>query len=377
VRLVIVGPVYPYRGGIAHYTARLAQELAKGHQVSVLSFRKQFPAWLYPGVSDKDPSQKTLSTQASYLLEPLNPLAWRRSAAWIESNQPDLVVIQWWVTFWSPAYSILARFCRSAKIPVVYLIHNVLPHEGGWIHRPLARLALGQGRRFIVHTPEQGARLQKLLPGARPDLCPFPVYDMLSGQERLSKTEARRQLSLPEKAPLLLFFGIVRPYKGLRVLLDALGCLVQSGERVHLVVAGEFWEDKSAYLAQIEALNLSGLVHLEDRYIRNEELPGLFAAADIAVAPYTNGTQSAVAALALGFGIPLITTNRSAAGLDALDRERVRVIPAGDPKALAEAIRTGLKNLSNLPDNLSRPVGTSGWETLGHLIETIQQEERL
>jgi hypothetical protein len=108
LKIVIVGPVYPYRGGIAHYTARLATELSACHDVRVLSFLKQYPAWLYPGHTDRDPSQKTIEVPAEYLLAPLNPLAWWRSAAWIRRMKPDLVIFQWWITFWSPAYSALA-----------------------------------------------------------------------------------------------------------------------------------------------------------------------------------------------------------------------------------------------------------------------------
>lgn len=371
MNIVLIGPVYPYRGGIAHYTARLAEELSNRHPVGVLSFRRQFPGWLYPGQSDRDPSQQPLQVPASYLLEPLNPLSWLRAAGWIRRRRPDLVIFQWWVTFWSPAFATVAGLCRRAGIPVVFIIHNVLPHEGGRVHRPLARLALGRGDHFIVHTPQECQRLRDLFPGAPATVCPFPAYDMLARQEMPSKRDARQQLSLPLEARVLLFFGIVRPYKGLRVLLEALARLHRQGERFDLLVVGEFWEDKAAYLAQIEALGLADQVRIEDRYIPNEELPRFFAAADLAVAPYTGGTQSAVAALALGFGTPLVATERSAAGLSPAERDGVRIVPPGDPDSLAAAIRAAFSSNSYTPQPERHPLTTGGWEAVAQTVEEV------
>jgi glycosyltransferase involved in cell wall biosynthesis len=369
LKIVIVGPVYPYRGGIAHYTARLAQELSGCHDVQVLSFFKQYPARLYPGHTDRDPSQKTIDVPAEYLLEALNPLAWWRSAAWIRREKPDLVIFQWWITFWSLAYTVLASLCRWVKIPVIFMIHNVMPHEGGRIHRPLARLTLGRGRGFIVHTEEERRRLNSLLPRAPVEVCPFPIYDMLAVPGDISREQARRQLDLPEGARILLFFGIIRAYKGLSVLLEAIGLLKAKGEVYYLIVAGEFWEEKSAYLAQMERLGISGQVRLEDRYIPNEELPAIFSAADIAVAPYVSGTQSAVVALAQGFGIPLITTDWSAAGVAQEDRSRILTVPPGDAPALAEAIQQAFREPAVTSSKSPRESG--GWEMLVDTIEKI------
>lgn len=371
MKIVIVGPVYPYRGGIAHYTARLAQELSRQHQVSVLSFHRQYPSWLYPGKSDRDPSQKPVSVPAEYLLEPLNPASWLRSARWIQGQKPDLVIIQWWVTFWSPAYTFLASRCRQAGVPVIFMIHNVVPHEGGPIHRPLARLALKQGTGFIVHTTQEQQRLQSLVPGASAEVCPFPVYDMLASPATLTKEESRQQLELPQGARVLLFFGIVRPYKGLQVLLEALGELRARRQVIHLLVAGEFWEDKTVYQALMEKLQITDQVRLEDRYIPNEELPIFFSAADAAVAPYTGGTQSAVVGLALGFGIPLLITDRSAAGVDPAVKDQVVTVPPGNALALADAIQSLFHNLSRTPVG-ARPTPGDGWANLAAAIEKIR-----
>jgi glycosyltransferase involved in cell wall biosynthesis len=369
LKIILIGPVYPYRGGIAHYTARLAQELSRRHDVHVLSFRRQFPRWLYPGSTDQDPSRQPISAPAEYLLEPLNPLSWLRSAGRVRSLDPDLVIFQWWVTFWSPAYATLAVLCRQAGISVVFLIHNVLPHEGGGIHRPLARLTLGRGQNFIVHTPEERKRLLSLLPWAEVRICPHPVYDVLAIRTGLTKEAARNRLNIAVDSQVLLFFGIVRPYKGLKVLLEALALLRTEGLLVELVVAGEFWESKDGYLDRVRRLGIVGQVRFEDRYIPNEELELFFTAADVAVAPYVGGTQSGVAALALGFGIPLVTTERSAAGLEEGHMGNVQVVPPGDAAALAEAIKTIFQDLPARSQASASTTFNGGWDKIVEAIE--------
>jgi glycosyltransferase involved in cell wall biosynthesis len=129
VRLSIVGPVYPYRGGIAHYTMHLARKLiACGHEIQVISFYRQYPAWLYPGESDKDPSDNPMIVPAEYLLAPLLPWTWVKAARRIREFEPDIVVIQWWTTFWAPAFWLLAKWLRNRGLQVIYMIHNVLPN---------------------------------------------------------------------------------------------------------------------------------------------------------------------------------------------------------------------------------------------------------
>lgn len=370
MKIALIGPVYPYRGGIAQYTARLAQSLAGRHEVKVFSFQRQYPAWLYPGRSDKDPSQKATDVGAAYTIDSLNPLSWLRTAGEIRRYQPDLLILEWWVTFWAPAFITIAFLCRQSKIPVAFLIHNVLPHEKSWLHRPLAWITLKQGSRFIVHTPKECERLLALIPDAKVEVCPFPVFDMLAKPATLTQAEARRQLNLPETERVVLFFGIVRPYKGLIYLLEALALLREKIQGIYLVVAGEFWENKASYEQKIEALGLFGQVRLEDRYIPNEELGIFFRAADLVVAPYVGGTQSAVSALALGFGTPLVVTEWSAAGIDEAHSEMVRVVPSGDAHALAEAIRGFFE--SPRPPEFTTPIpALSGWETLVTTIEKI------
>ncbi len=359
----MIGPVYPYRGGIAHYTTLLAQALTRGgHELQLVSFSRQYPAFLYPGQSDRDPSNVPLRVAAEYLLDPLYPWTWQRSAAAILAKLPDIVLIHWWSTFWAPAYSALAHRLNRYT-PVVFLIHNVLPHETRPWDRWLARLALRQGSAFIVQAPHEQEKLTNLIPGARVSYCNLPIYERFS-DEVIPKSAARRQLGLPADQPLFLFFGIVRPYKGLRYLVDA---MAKIDIPVHLVIAGEFWEDVASYQNQVEKLGLGGKVTFLNKYIPNEEAHVLFSAADVLVAPYVDGTQSAAVGVSLGYELPTIVTEKIAAGIDR-DTRGVHVVPTADSAGLAR-LMTELAHPHQLPATPAQL--QSGWQRLVAVIEQL------
>lgn len=337
--VILIGPVYPYRGGIAHFTTLLAQQLAQMGGVRVISYSRQYPRWLYPGDSDKDPSAEGARVTAEYLLDALNPLSWEKTARTIESCKPPSVILQWWTNFWAPATFWVARRLRSAGIPVTFLIHNVMPHEPRVWDAPLARVVLGQGSRCVTLSGREQVRLLKLLPAASVTMQPHPLYRFLN-LAPVSMTAARQQLGLPLGAKVLLFFGLVRPYKGLAVLIEALGLLRKRGVLPHLVVAGEFWEAVARYEQLMTAHGVREQVHLFARYLPDEQLPLFFGAADVFVAPYTGGTQSGALRMAMGFGLPLVASDAVFAPADAPPGYPVVVAPAGDAAALAEAIVT-------------------------------------
>ena len=333
MKITLIGPVYPYRGGIAHHTAMLAQALQmEQHSVQVVSFKRQYPAWLYPGISDKDPSQQAITTPAQYLLDPLYPWTWEQAVQTVHAFEPKLILTQWWTTFWAIPFTFLNYRLSKGGVRTGYIIHNVMPHEQrAWDHW-LATSALRQGQAFIAQTRQEAERLSKILPAAKVSICPIPPYSMLKTKS-ISKETAREQLGWPEEGKIFLFFGIVRAYKGLRVLLEAFGNLRQKGIYPRLVIAGEFWEDKTSYIQQIERLQLTSQVTILDQYIPNEQLPTLFSAADCLVAPYTGGTQSAVVSAGLPYELPMIVTEQIAEGILPENRQQIVAIPAGDSEA--------------------------------------------
>jgi glycosyltransferase involved in cell wall biosynthesis len=368
VKLALIGPVYPYRGGIAHYNTLLAQALRRhGHEVLPVSFSRQYPKWLYPGKSDRDPSQQAMQIEAEFILDPLSPPSWRQTWRCIRAFAPQQVVFNWWTTFWGPAYASLAGRLRKEGLPVTFLIHNVMPHESKVWDRWLALRTLRNGSAFIVQTERERQRLLGLLPRAQVTLTPHPIYDMFAAQ-RLEPAAAREKLGLPVAGKVLLLFGIVRRYKGLSVLLQALAQPELCSVKPILLVAGEFWEDKSSYLEQAQALGLLEQVRFDDRYIPNEEVAVYFSAADLLVAPYTGGTQSGAVKMAMGFGLPAVVSRHLADDMILTKAgESIFLADAGDVNSLTRAISQALRAPKTPP---SKPALGNGWSSL---VKTLEQ----
>jgi glycosyltransferase involved in cell wall biosynthesis len=342
VRIVILGPTYPFRGGIAHYTTLLAEHLRARHEVALLSFVSQYPRRLFPGRTDRDPSAAAVTSEAERVLSPLLPWTWWRTARRAAALQPDIVLVQWWVPFWAPSLATVVRLVRWwSDARIVFVCHNVLPHQGGGaLTTALTRLALRRGDAFIVHSRHDAEALRRLLtsPASGDPRVIRTALPVFSIGAPMGRAGARRRLGLPADARVALFFGFVRPYKGLGYLIDALPRVLRDVPAAHLLVAGEFWQPADEYGRRAAELGVGERVRLDDRYIPNEEVGLYFAAADVVVLPYVEATQSAVVSLAAQFGRPVIATETGGLPESVVDGETGLIVPPADSAALAAAL---------------------------------------
>lgn len=357
MRLTLIGPVYPYRGGIAHFTARLANHTRQAnHALQLVSFSSQYPRWLYPGASDREPGLPPPDLDARYTLSALNPLSWTATADLIQRHSPQAAIFQWWTPFWGPAFGATVALLRRQKIPITFIIHNVLPHERKPLDAVLTRQVLSMASRLIVMSQNEFDRLQALMQFSDVRLTQLPVFDMFPSTH-LTAPEARQALGIPATATVLLFFGLVRPYKGLPYAIDALAHL---DDNFHLLIAGEFWEDPDRYHTQIARLNLTSRVTILNRYISNEEVAVVFKAADVFLAPYLRTSQSAAAKTAIARGLPIVASPAAAQDLLAMGYH-VDVPSSLSGSALADVIQavTHRTTPPTLPMN-----PTPGWDAL-------------
>jgi glycosyltransferase involved in cell wall biosynthesis len=328
-KISVIGPVLPFRGGIAQHTTMLARALSEICDLQVLSFSRQYPAWLFPGVSDRDPGfEGHVEPGVEYVIDSIDPLTWRAAVRRVLAHGADVAVIPWWTVYWAPCFGSIAKRLRRAGVRVVFLCHNVAEHESAGWKRWLTRRVLRHGTSFVVHTREDQANLAALLPGATALVRPIPVAEQFPEPHG----------TLPRRAALeLLFYGFVRPYKGLDVLLDAMPFL--SAEDLRLTVVGEFWKGLDETRALLRERGLEERVELVPRYVTEQETAEFFARADLVVLPYRSATGSAVVPLAYRYDRPVIAT--SVGGLpDVVEQGRTGVlVPPGDPEALAAAIR--------------------------------------
>ncbi len=339
--IIVVGPTYPFRGGISHYTTLLVQHLRERHTVRLLTFRRQYPAWLFPGRSDRDEaSQAALRVDGEAMLDGVNPWTWWRAAWAIRRTVPALLVAQWTVPFWAPMLWLLLGLAPSGTRTVL-ICHNASPHEAG--HPLMARLArwaqravMARADQLICHAESDERELRAMLPDKPIVRVMLPSYaGLVEASERGGRPEPRA--APPVGSPHLLFFGFVRPYKGVDTLLRAMPLVLAALPDAHLTIAGEWWRGTGGPEQWMDPA-IRGAVTVLDRYISNEEMVALFRAADGVVLPYRSATQSAVVQLAFGFGIPVITT--TVGGLpEAVEHERSGLlVPPDDPAALADAL---------------------------------------
>jgi glycosyltransferase involved in cell wall biosynthesis len=376
VRVCVVGPTYPYRGGISHYTTLLVKHLReKGHWTQLYSYTRQYPKFLFPGKTDKDTSTAPLRVDCEYVLDPMNPITWWRLCKKIQNDAPDLVILQWWVPYWTPSLTFISRWIKkNTNAPIVYICHNVLPHDGGgMLDRRLAMTVLRQGDAYLVHSEQDKRWLHALLPQAQVFKAHHPTYADLAEQSQQSSKPL--EIQAPEK-PTLLFFGFVRPYKGLEYLIQALPLVLKKLD-VHLMVVGEFWSSSEFYERYAEQFGVSHAITFVNQYVPNEELKDYFEQANVVVLPYISATQSGVAQLAFGFGKPVITTRVGGLHEAVHDGVNGLVVPPQDEVALAEAIvRYFEENLQpTLEANIASEQNKNAfsWASMVALIEEINQ----
>ena len=346
MRFVLIGPVFPFRGGIAHYTTMLYRALkACGYDVLLISFSRQYPDRLFPGSSDRDPSGSRLGIdEAQFWIDSMNPLTWLKSFVEIRRYKPDRIILQWWSAFWTLPWVALGLLnALFLRCPIVHICHNVVPHELHWYDTVAARFGLMWADSYILHSESERKQLVALFGGGRTLVRPIPVYDFLAA-DRLPRREARERLGLAENGPVLLFFGFIRAYKGLEDLIMAMPIVRVSEPDVILLIAGEFWEDKRDYQCLIDSLDLGTAVLIDDRYIPNEDVAVYFSAADILAAPYRSVTGSAVVQMGRGFGLPIVTTRVGSMSEIAEQDPAVNLADPHDPQSLAEAVLVCLRN---------------------------------
>lgn len=343
-KILIVGPVYPYRGGIAHFTTALVETLkSSGHKVDIISYKWQYPAFLYPGKSDKDLSPNRPKPVANYCLSSLNPLDWLKTYKKIEALNPDLVLFQWWVSIWAPAYRYLFKKLIKAKIPFKVLVHNTYPHESKSLDKKLARYALKHAPDYITMTHREADKLTTLLGSdIMVQTVPHPIYQAFPSSG-MSQVEARENLGLEKNTPVILFFGFVRAYKGLDLLLEAVGLLKQRQVPAQLIVAGEFWEDQQRYTKQIDTLGINDIVKVVPDYIPDDHASQYFEASDCFVAPYRDATQSGSVKLALGYALPVVITDVVADDFLKSMKDDCWIVPVDDVVALCDGLEACIK----------------------------------
>ena len=314
MKVIILGTAWPYRGGLATFNERLARQfVSEGHEVELYTFTLQYPSFLFPGKTQytNEPAPADLTIRR--VLNSCNPINWLRVGHAIRKAAPDMLICCYWMSFFAPAFGLVSRIARrNERTRCIALVHNMIPHEPNILDKLFAPYFVASQDGFVALSESVVGDIEKVESQTsrvkRPKtFSPHPIYDHYG--ERMSKEEACKALNLSADKNYMLFFGLVRAYKGLDLLLGAFGCVKDQLPNLQLIIAGEFYEDEDKYRAQIAQLGLSDRVIIRNEFIPDGDLRKYFGAADLIVQPYKTATQSGVTQVAFHFEKPMLVTN--------------------------------------------------------------------
>lgn len=338
MKIAILSCFYPYRGGIAQFNASVFNELSKQYQVKAFNFTRQYPPALFPGktqyVTEEDMAVKI---ESESVLDSINPLSWKRTADRINEWAPDLLLTRYWMPFFAPSLGYVAKRMKKSCV-CISVTDNIIPHESHFFDKPLTKYFLKSNDAFITLSESVKNDLLQMMPNARCICSPHPLYNHFG--ERIEKAEARKRLNIDPDKKTLLFFGLIREYKGLDLLLDAFSTL---SEDYQLIIAGEPYGSFDKYEKLIRSSSRERDIHCFTRYIKDDEVSLFFSASDVCVLPYRSATQSGISAVSYHFEIPMITTK--VGGLkEAIADKNTGLVCDADPKSIAATIRDFFEN---------------------------------
>ena len=318
MKIVIIGPAHPLRGGLASYNERLAREfMSEGNDVSIYTFSLQYPSFLFPGTTQFSSEPAPRDLKIDVCVNSINPFNWLKIGNRLRKLSPDIIVVRYWLPFMGPCLgTILRKVKKNGHTKIVCIADNIIPHEKRFGDKPFTKYFVKPIDAFVSMSAKVLQDLQLFAKDKPAKFVAHPLYDNFG--EKISKQEARRKLGISNEQKVLLFFGFIRKYKGLDLLLDAMKILkdksagllpLSIGTNCKLLIAGEFYEDRKPFDEQIEKLGIQDQLILHTDFIPDSEVKYYLCAADVVVQPYRSATQSGVTPLAYHFEVPMLVTN--------------------------------------------------------------------
>ncbi|MCL2327058.1 MAG: glycosyltransferase [Bacteroidetes bacterium] len=368
-----IAPAYPLRGGIADFNEALTRSLcAQGFDASIISYGKQYPSLLFPGRTQFSTSTAPTDLRIATLLHSYNPFNWRKVANYIVNENPNVLLLHFWMPFFAPALGSIAKRVKKClpQVTICAVCHNFLPHERSRFDAALATYFAKRCDCFVAMSQSVLSDIQEFAPDKKAIYTPHPMYDNFG--EAVSKTEAAEALNLPADKNYVLFFGLVRKYKGLDLLLQAFAKKALNDKNIMLLVAGEFYENPEIYTKQIEELGIADRVIIHNEFIVHDRVRLYFSLADIVAQTYHTATQSGITQIAFHFNLPMLVTN--VGGLSEIVKYReMGYVCEKNPQEIAEALADFYEN--NRAEDFRKVVIAEkqkySWERFVEMLEKV------
>lgn len=308
-KIAIIGPAHPFRGGLATYNERLAREfIHKGYEVTIYTFTLQYPSFLFPGKTQYSESPAPKDLDIKICINSMNPFNWLKVGRMIRRLKPDIAIIKFWIPFMGPCFGKIARAIKKNNhTKIISIIDNIIPHEKRIGDRCLSKYFVKVVDGFVAMSKSVLDDIESFDKKKPKIFCPHPLYDNFG--DAIPKEIAKQKLGLEVSLKYILFFGFIRDYKGLDLLLNAMPCILEKDKNIRLLVGGEFYTDSKPYFEIIKKNKLEEFVLMHNDFIPDEKVAEYFCAADIIVQPYKNATQSGVTQIAYHFNKPMIVTD--------------------------------------------------------------------
>lgn len=371
-KILIVGPVFPYKGGISHYTGLLHKSLSSKYKVRTLSYSLQYPKFLFKEEQKDFRNDAFKINNVKFNINTINPLNWISCANLINKMMPDLIIIQWWHPYFAPCYWSILKLLKK-NIKVIFLCHNVIPHERFLFDEFIIKKLLCKADGYIVHSKTEIKNLLSIVKNAKYKLNVLPSFNNFNFSENLTKSDARKRLNLKNDTKVLLFFGFIRKYKGLHNLINSMPAILKKLDNVKLLIVGEFRDDKSEYLELIKRNKLKDNIIIVDDYIQDKEIENYFVASDVVVLPYETATQSGIVQIAYSFKKPVIATNTGGLPEVVINNKTGYIVEPSNKKELSDAVISYFKEdkENEFILNIEKESHRYSWDCLVESIEEL------
>lgn len=336
MKIIILGTAYPFRGGLASFNERMAEELInQGHDVKIYTFTLQYPNFLFPGKTQYSEDEKPDNITIIPALNSINPFNWIKVGLKIRKENADIIISKFWLPFMGPSLGTVIRIAKKKKTRSISVLDNIIPHEKRIGDFVLAKYFVGAIDRFIAMSASVKEDMKKFTTTKSVKLVAHPIYDNYG--EILDKPVAQKYLNLDENGKYVMFFGFIRDYKGLDLLFEAMADKRIGDKNIKCIVAGEYYGNKEKYDLLIDKLGIKDRLILRTDFIANDEVKYYFSATDLIVQPYKTATQSGISQIAYHFEKPMVVTN--VGGLpEIVDNGKTGYVVNRDPKEIADAI---------------------------------------
>lgn len=377
-KIIIIGPAYPYRGGNSLFVTFLYDTLTNDYDVQVLNYKLLYPKLLFPGKTQFDLSNEVKKIDSLRIVNSVNPINWVTVARYINKVNPDLVIFDWWHPFFAFChFTISALLKKEIKNKIVFITENFISHEKNLFENYLTKIGLLNAKYFIALSKKVENDLNTISGKRKIYRSELPVYDHLKGEEN-NRKQIRKKFNLSDDEKVLLFFGYIRKYKGLDLLIESLKIISESSTKLKfkILIAGEFYDDKETYLKLIKQLNLENSILIFDEYIPNENVKEFFIASDLVILPYRSATQSGILNLSYGFNKPVVITDVGGLSEFVVPDQTGIIANNPDPKSISEAILKffELSDKIDFEKNIRDYCSKNNFSGFNRIIDNILQE---